>query len=40
MNKENIYVLNENFNNKIMELSGILITKIEETNQKLFEIER
>ena len=39
MNKENIYTLNKNFNDKIFELSEILINEINEANKKLFENE-
>ena len=35
MNKENIYTLNKNFNDKIIELSEILINEINEANKKL-----
>jgi len=39
MNKSSIYYLNENFNKKIGELSNNFISKIEETNEELFNIE-
>ena len=39
MNKSNIYDFNENFNTKIGELSDDFISKIKQTNEKLFNIE-